>query len=83
MALTLKEIAQMDCVYLTPTQAAPLLGCAPYYISLMSKTEEGRKGLGFPVIRMNTRTKILRVPFLRYLGWEGKIRGAEEEDEAE
>lgn len=73
--MTLQEIAKMDCDYLTPTQAAPVLKCNPYFISLMSKTEENRKALGFPVIRMGTRTKIPRIPFLRIMGWEGEIVG--------
>lgn len=76
--LTLKDIAQMDRAYLTPTQAAPVLGCDPYWISVMARTEEGRKAMGFPVVRMGTRTKIPRIPFLRIMGWEGKIAGAEE-----
>lgn len=73
--MTLKEIAQLDKPYLTPKQAAPVLKCNPYFISLMAKTEENRKALGFPVIRMGTRTKIPRIPFLRIMGWEGEIVG--------
>lgn len=76
--MTMAEVARMDKVFLTPTEAASLLGCDPYWISLMAKTEEGRKGLGFPVVRIRSRTKVLRIPFLRYLGWEGRINGAEE-----
>lgn len=77
--MTLAQIAQMDKAYLTPAQAAPLLGCDPYWISLMARTEEGRRALGFPVVRIGTRTKVLRIPFLRYLGWEGKIHAADED----
>lgn len=73
--MTLEEIARLDRDYLTPTQAAPVLKCNPYFISLMAKTEENRKALGFPVIRMGTRTKIPRIPFLRIMGWEGEIVG--------
>lgn len=73
--MTMAQIAQMDTVYLTPKEAAPLLGCDPYWISLMAKTAEGRRDLGFPVIRVGCRTKVLRAPFLRYLGWEGPIKG--------
>lgn len=78
--MTMAEVARMDKVFLTPTEAAPLLGCDPYWISLMAKTEEGRRALGFPVVRISSRTKVLRIPFLRYLGWEGKIRGAGDDD---
>lgn len=73
--MTLEEIARLDRDYLTPSQAAPVLKCNPYFISLMARTEENRKALGFPVIRMGTRTKIPRIPFLRIMGWEGEIVG--------
>lgn len=73
--MTLQEIAQLDKAYLTPAQAAPVLKCNPYFISLMAKTEENRQALGFPVIRMGTRTKIPRIPFLHYMGWKGEIAG--------
>lgn len=74
--MTLSQLAQLDCTFLTPAQAAPALGSAPYWISLMARDEEGRKALGFPVVRIGTRTKIPRVPFLRYMGWEGPIVGS-------
>jgi hypothetical protein len=45
----------------------------------MASTPDGRQGLGFPVIRLGTDTKIIRIPFLRFMGWEGKINGATEE----
>lgn len=78
--MTMGQVAKMDKVYLTPAEAAPLLGCDPYWISLMARTEEGRKALGFPVVRIKSRTKVLRIPFLRYLGWEGRINGAGDEE---
>ena len=73
--MTLEQMAAMDQVYLTPAEAAPLLGCDPHWLRLMAATEERRKELGFPVIRLGHRTKIPRAPFLRYLGWEGPIKG--------
>ena len=79
--MTMAEIARMDKAYLTPTEAAPLLGCSPYWINLMARTEEGRRAMGFPVVKLGTRVKVLRIPFLRYLGWEGAIRGAEDKEE--
>ena len=67
---TLAKLAEMDTVYITPAQAAEALGCTPFYISKMAKDEHKRKDLGFPVIRIGTRTKIPRIPFLKALGWE-------------
>lgn len=76
--MTLAQVAAMDCLVLTPTQAASVMGCDPYYISVASQTPEGRTYLGFPVVRIGNRTKIPRIPFLRFLGWEGPINGAGE-----
>jgi len=75
--LTLAAIAEMDCTMLTPAQAAEVTGSSPYYISVMAQTTEGRAGLGFPVMRVGRYTKIPRIPFLRFMGWEGTIKGAE------
>lgn len=75
--LTLAQIAEMDSMYLIPAQVAPALGCTQYYINVASMTPEGRMYLGFPVIRMGNRVKIPRIPFLRFMGWEGAINGAQ------
>ena len=75
--LTLSELAEMDCNMLTPAQVASVTGSSPYYISIMAQTQEGRDGLGFPVMRVGRNTKIPRIPFLLYMGWQGEIRGAE------
>lgn len=68
--------AEQTTHYLTPAEAAGVLGCDPYKISVMAATEAGRRDLGFPVIRLGKHTKIPRIPFLRYMGWEGEIKGA-------
>lgn len=75
--LTLAQIAEMDCTFLLPRQVAPVLGCAQYYINVASQTPEGRMYLGFPVARIGNRVKIPRIPFLRFMGWEGAINGAQ------
>lgn len=75
--LTLAEIAEMDCMFLIPSQVAPMLGCAQYYINVASQSPDGRAYLGFPVTRIGNRVKIPRIPFLRFMGWEGPIKGAE------
>lgn len=76
--LTLEDVAKMSCVMLSPEQASDLLGCDRTNIQVMARTEEGRQALGFPVIRIGSYTKIPRIPFLRKLGWEGRINGATE-----
>lgn len=66
----LERIAQMDDTYLTPAQAATVLGCSSYAINVATRTAEGREALGFPVIRLGSRCKIPRIPFLRAMGME-------------
>lgn len=63
-------------MYLTPEEAAALIGCDRASLSVMASTQEGREALGFRVIRIGADTKIPRIPLLRYLGWEGPIMGA-------
>ncbi|MGN1369540.1 MAG: hypothetical protein ACI4WX_11775 [Aristaeellaceae bacterium] len=75
--LKLADVAAMECNYLTPEQVSELLDCARQSITVMAASEEGRKALGFRVIRLGSYTKIPRIPFLLYMGWQGKIKGAE------
>lgn len=74
--MSLAEVAEMTGLYLTPATAAKVLGCDPQFIRVASQTPKGRELLGFPVIRLGTVTKVPRIPFLRYLGWEGDVKGA-------
>lgn len=75
-AMDLQKWAESDQLYLTMEQAASLLGSDRNDISVMAASQEGREALGFRVIRIGSRTKIPRIPFLRYLGYEGTIKGA-------
>ena len=70
---TLQEIAAMTKEYLVPAEVYGILGCSPYYLSVATETPEGRDRLGFPVIRIGSRTKIPRRPFLKFMGWDGPI----------
>lgn len=76
--VTLAGLAKMTAEVLTPEFAALVLSVNPNSIRVSASTEEGRNALGFPVVRVGTRTLIPRIPFLRYLGWEGEINGATE-----
>ncbi len=73
--LTLQQIASMDKDFLTPDEAACIIGCDPHRIRVQASTEKGRAALGFPVMRLGHVTKIPRVPFLRFMGCDDK-RGA-------
>lgn len=66
--MTLEELKNCTKIMLIPKDIAPILGCDPYTISLMARDCPER--LGFPVIRLKSRTKIPRKPFLKFLGEE-------------
>ena len=64
--MTLKEIINSDKDVLVPKDVAEVLRCDPYRIGLMAKQRP--ELLGFPVIVVGSRTKIPRIPFLRFMG---------------
>lgn len=69
--MSLDEIRRSDKVFLTPADVAPVIGCDPHLIRIVARDEPEK--LGFPVTRIGTRTKIPRLPFLRYLGEEQEV----------
>ena len=66
--MTLEEIKNSDKTVLTANDVAQVLRCDPQCIRIMAR--ENPLLLGFPVIVVRTRTKIPRLPFLRYMGVE-------------
>lgn len=66
--MTLDEIGRMDKAFLTPAEVAPVLRCDPHCIRVAAKTAPEQ--LGFPVVRVGARTKVPRIPFLRFMGLE-------------
>lgn len=67
--MTLSEIKSMDKDFLTPEDVAPLLRCDPHGIRVQAQTAP--QFLGFPVCQVGNRTKIPRVPFLKWV--EGEL----------
>ena len=67
--MNLAEIKAMDRDVITPAQAAGVLGCDPHYIRVAAR--EKPELLGFPVILIESRVKIPRLAFIRYM--EGKV----------
>lgn len=63
--LTLREIKSLDRDIITPAQAAGVLKCDPHYIRVVA--HRCPEQLGFPVVVLNSRTKIPRIPFIRYI----------------
>lgn len=58
----------VDKLYLTPAEVADLLNCDPQ--AIRDAARHNPEQLGFPTMRVGNRTKIPRMPFLRWLGIE-------------
>ena len=65
---TLEEIEALPKEMLIPTDVAPILGCAPYTINVA--TRDGQNPFPFPVIRMGTRVRIPKMPFIKAMRGE-------------
>lgn len=62
--MTLEEIKKSDKAFLLPKDIAPVIGSNEQTIRVSA-----RLGLlGFPVTFIGNRTKIPRIPFLKYIG---------------
>lgn len=68
--MTLEDIEKLDKEMLVPTDIAPILGCCPYAINVATK--DGKNPFPFPIIRMGTRVRIPKRPFIK------AMRGEEE-----
>lgn len=66
MSTTLEQLASIPREYLIQTDVAPILGVDAYSISVMVREDKrtGRSSFPFPTIRIGTRTKIPKRPFL-------------------
>jgi hypothetical protein len=64
--MTLDEIRNSTKEVLTPADIADVLNADPQDIRVQARTAPEK--LGFPVIIIKSRTKIPRVPFLRFMG---------------
>lgn len=63
--MTLSEIKKSEKDFLVPADIAEVLGANPYSISKQAR--DCPEKLGFPVCRVGTRTKIPRIPFIRFV----------------
>ena len=59
----LDRIASLPKEMLVPTDICKYLGCAAYTINVA--TRDGKNPFPFPVIRMGTRVRIPKEPFLK------------------
>ena len=61
--MTLNDIEKLDKEMLVPVDIAPILGCTPYTINLA--TRDGKNPFPFPIIRIGTRVRIPKQPFIK------------------
>ena len=66
MESKLAELKASDKIWITPAEAAPFLQCDPNYIRRCARDDPDK--LGFQILMLNTRIRINRKSFLRYLG---------------
>ena len=64
----LDRIDALDKEMLVPTDVAKYLGCSAYTINIA--TRDGRNPFPFPVIRMGTRVRIPKIPFIKAMRGE-------------
>lgn len=64
--MTIEEIKNYDRDYLVPAQVASVLGCDPHWIRVAARNNPEQ--LGFKVCTLNTRIKIPRISFLKFMG---------------
>ena len=62
--MTLEQIKSLDSVMITPAQAAEVLGSDPQWIRLVAHRQPER--LPFPALVVCNRTKIPRIPFIKF-----------------
>lgn len=74
MSNRMEQLAMDGHYTLTPETAATFLGIHPQKLRDLARNEETRAGLGFPVIVAGRTTLIPKVPFLRFMGYEGEVK---------
>lgn len=75
----IQSIVDSDKVFLTPADVAPILGMDPHSIRLIARQRP--ELLKFEFILSGNRTKIPRIPFLRYIGINVEPQPTEEPQE--
>lgn len=64
----LDRIAALPKDMLVPTDICKYLGCSSYTINVV--TRDGKNPFPFPVIRLGTRVKIPKIPFIKAMRGE-------------
>lgn len=65
--MSIEEMLHSTKLYLTPAEIAEVLQCDPQSIRVQAQADPYK--LGYPVIVLNRRIRIPRIPFLKFLGY--------------
>ncbi len=69
----LEELAIDGHYTLTPETVASFINIHPQKLRDLARDEKSRAALGFPVIVAGRTTLFPKVPFLRFMGYDGDI----------
>ena len=77
--MTPNQIKSLDREFLVPGEVADILGTSGYAISLQVREDKENwiNSFPFPTIRIGTRVKIPRKPFLRAMGLDDEAAFAD------
>lgn len=65
--MTIPEMLQSTEPFLSPADVSEVLHCDPQSIRVQAQSDPSK--LGYPIIVINRRIRIPRIPFLQYLGY--------------
>ena len=65
--MTINEMLHSTEPFLSPSDVAEVLHCDPQ--SIRAQAQSDPRKLGYPVIIINRRIRIPRIPFLHFLGY--------------
>ena len=74
--MTLEELEMLPREILIPKDVAPILKCDPYAINVACR--DGKNPFPFPVIRIGSRIKIPKRPFIKAMRGETAERGGKD-----
>lgn len=64
--MTLEDMIRSEKPFVTPQDVADVLKCSAQIIRIQAR--DNPEALGFPVIRIGSRTKIPRKAFIQFMG---------------
>lgn len=69
--MTLEDMIRSEKPFVTPKDVADVLHCSAQIIRIQAR--DNPEALGFPVIRIGSRTKIPRKAFIQFMGEKEEI----------